>query len=140
MLTDPRRTARTIRAAVWGLIAVLWGATFGVGIFTGDWPAVWWLAIQGVTTCVLQVTAFEWAASLDAAGPSPEGVTVTLPDGRVLPLDCVYDGRTGDGLAIWRAVVPEAVADPATVRPSADVVPPKSVLHIELFRGAPREI
>lgn len=137
-MRDPQALARHVRAAVWVLILSLWGATIGAGVFTGEWPALWWLATQAVVTCVVQITAYEWTAPLVAAGPPPSGVTVTLPDGRVLPLDCVYDGKTDDGRAVWRAVVTEAVADPDGIELDADMLPARSVLALEFYsRGTP---
>lgn len=130
-MRDPIRAARRIRAAAWTVIGAVWGATVSVGLFTGEWPAVWWLAIQGVLTCLTQVAAFEYAAVLESGPPPPEGVAVTYPDGRVLSLGCVYDGRTADGSAVWLAVVPEAVPDPMAVRLSADVLPAKTVVRVE---------
>lgn len=39
----------------------------------------------------------------------PKNVRLLYPDGTVVPVECVYDGRDRDGIHVWRIVLPEAI-------------------------------
>lgn len=59
----------------------------------------------------------------------PERVRAHLTDGRVLPVEVVYDHTGPDGVAIWKNVHPV----PGSVREvTADVMPPMTAISIEV--------
>ncbi len=53
----------------------------------------------------------------------PENVRVEYPDGRVVPVECVYRGRRG-GVHEWEAVL--LVAAEPGMRVCVDVLPPRT--------------
>lgn len=65
----------------------------------------------------------------------PTNVRLNYPDGRTVPVECVYDGKDGDGIHGWRMVFPEAL-DPELVAGrlsiSVEILPAKTALYFPI--------
>lgn len=61
----------------------------------------------------------------------PEGVCLLLPDGRRVPLECVYVGQDVDGVYRWRAVLTVRPITP-TVRLGIAMLPPRTLVELVL--------
>jgi hypothetical protein len=62
----------------------------------------------------------------------PVNVRLTLGDGRVVPVDCVYTGVDDTGLARWTVVVPDHLAGEQLAGLAVDAVPPETAIDIPL--------
>lgn len=146
MTRDPlRAVARYVRAAVWVMVWSVWIANLSMGVAAGMWPP-WWFMVVGAALTALALALVEWAArqhtrrstdtliaDIQSGPPPPVGVRAIMPDGRTVPLECVYHGRNRDGLAMWHARLAEPVSDPRDVRLSADLLPPETCVALVVY-------
>ena len=124
---------------VLGLMGMLgWYLGAAVGSFLVAAPVPGWQVWSGVTFGVgvwLVATVGErWMKRRVPAPIPPENVRIVLPQQcRVIPVECVYTGRDGDGFHGWKAVFPVHVGmDLDGMHILVGMMPPRTSVGVEL--------
>ena len=61
----------------------------------------------------------------------PRNARYRYPDGRIVPVELVYAGTDGDGVAVWRATVPWTEQDGELL---VDVLPARTAIVVNVRR------